>query len=71
MNDSFTPAMLTVLREAPDDWAPSHAHAATLKALERRGCIEIDRQSRVWHVRRTDLGRQLVDLRVGFVKKHA
>lgn len=38
---TLTPAMLTVLREAPDDhWGRSYAHAGTVEALERRGLLE-------------------------------
>lgn len=62
----LTPAMLTVLREAGDDWTRSHAHAGTVEALERRGLIEAEYRARGpgrfildLYVRRTDLGREL------------
>ena len=43
----LTPAMLTVLREAPaDHWGRSYAHANTVEALERRGLIEAKYEGR-------------------------
>lgn len=60
MSGDLTPAMVTVLREAPDDWRLSHANRHTLEALERRGLIETGFRARYaldLYVRRTPLGR--------------
>jgi hypothetical protein len=57
---TLTPAMLTVLSEAPDEWERSYANANTVLALEARGLIEADIRGRYGtdlYLRRTDAGR--------------
>lgn len=60
MSGPLTPAQITVLREASDEWGRSYAHANTVEALERRGLIEAEYRGRFamdLYVRRTDAGR--------------